>query len=618
MTSVSSKFSSLRFPASLLVFLALLFLFVFRVPIEDLTDKSADSLPLFSPFFLSFLLSRCGNASQGPYCSSECRASDSNRPNQSPDFSPALSAVPPLMSSAKSNCSTPPSSVNNSPSPIEGLMGEEPPEFDLPALAAKFDYGGASLPIGLRFPPSTFAMNYPHPNDVSYPAKELTSSYDPADLTYRRKPGMPHQIPAPLYYRQTAALHSPSMSSPPRAAFSPRFSPARLPSISSAAVSAFALPPAAKSPSFPSNQTFKLDGPDEKVRRPSFRSRVGGPIPDVLLSPRMKATSTDLLLSPRIRALRSEEIVINEEPEEEEAAKESVVEKESSAFASYLFSQLAVTTPIDRDGVAGDLHREGRSLMLTGLEEKRSLSVDSVFPATRVSLTTTTPTRPTRFLFARGSPTTSHERVESADKDSDVDFSPPQSPSSLARHKLSLTPGGFMSATTDSASNSAGPSPFPSPPPSPPTMGRGRSHTRHLSDSSDFHLDRAESSGRPEATPDPRGRSKLRVLATVQRDLSPSRNDSNSGSRGRRTDLSREGLRLGSKSRARSEREEAPRGRGRKEEIVRDASEDEEEEEESRGRGRSRSRSRSLLRRGRGQEIAISSPAYGHFDDNSP
>lgn len=527
----------------------------------------------------------CGNAIElgGAYCSRECRDSDSlERPYLSPDFSPS---VPPLVSSTRGSVSsTPPSSVRSSPSPRNALMadlgvGEEPPPLDLPSLAIKFDYGGASLPIGLRYP-SRLGFQ----QDGTFPSREPKSSsfgdnaFEPLDLTYRRRPGMgKDHIPAPLYYRQTARVHSsPALgpSSPPRATYSPLLFPHRAPSINSVhTIAPFDLPPAVTSApaALPSTNDCGRPGCTGTTQMaPRMFKR----------APAVASSAADLLLSPRIRALRgvdSPEVV--EEKEEGHAA----TEQQHSAFACYLFSQLSETSKRankdTKEEEGGDYGRGRSSQSSAMVDEKRSMSADSSFPSRPSSL------RPARLFLSRGRPPLA--RLDSNDEVETI--------KSLALP----TPGHLISATTASPSSSIAPSPIPSPPASPPTVShRGRPGLRRLSSAANFvPVESVPSSI------DPRGRSKLRGIGAIQRDYSPARDTSESASRGRESNPSNDRGRIASGSRARGERMERDGSRR----STRDAGSDEEE----RGRGR---RDKSLLRRGRGYEIAISGAAYGHYD----
>lgn len=440
------------------------------------------------------------------------------------------------------------------------LVGEEPEPLDLStALALKFDYNGASLPNGLRYPTPSYSLHDPNPQDINHPTKELSST----SLGYKRKSsGAPNQVPSPLYYRQQAAQHSPSPSSPPKAPFSPRYSPARPPTISRSQVSAFALPPAIKSAPLLFTSSSAEFEPIVKKARASMSA--------------LADSRPNLLFSPRIRALRSEDaVVINEEKED---LRDELLEPEDSdsAFTRYLFAQLAVKN----SSTVGVEEREGRSIVGAVTGEKRSLSADSVFPSRNLSTTV----RPTRFLFGRG---TSVEGMIATSESTSSPFSPPLSPSQETAQNLTLTPGRFITATFDSPSTSALPSPFPSPPLSPPTfIERGRSDTRRKDESSPSSLSNSVQPSIPAI--DPRGRSKLRTLTSVQRDLSPTRDISSSSSRGRRSSPGREEIRMTSSSRARVERAEVGRGRVRRESF-----DDEDDEESAReGRGRSRSLAR--------------------------
>lgn len=446
----------------------------------------------------------------------------------------------------------------------------EPPRLELPAPAGKFAYGVASsLPLmsaGARDAAAlNFALAYAH--DLAYPAKALAGAFE--DLKYRRKPGKaPSQIvPAPLYFRQAAAQHSPALlpSSPPRPSFSPRISVARRPSISGVNISAFALPPSRTTTSRPTSPELEERPRPNGARRASWNAPPG-----------------DLLLSPRIRALRTDgDAPIVEDPRE---GSETVTPQ--SAFAQYLFSHASTTTPTPREREIDASEAEGRERGRGWAQEipqaggaslaQRSVSADSTPTRTPSSVGTA---RPPRFLFSRGA---------AANVDPDDEVTPlVLSPVPVARPKPRLIPGDLIMATISTPT-----SPAPSAPSSPPTANRGRSHTRRPPSPSPTDLDAAP-------LVDPRGRSKLRGLGAVKRSLSPVRDPSASASRGRHSDVSHERGRKESSSRARSERSET-KGRGRPErreddeELV-ELAEDSEDE----GRGR-RERSRSVLRRGRG------------------
>lgn len=536
------------------------------------------------------IFSSCGNATQGtPYCSHACRTSDSARALGSPEFSPALSAVPPLVESSKSVCSTPPSSLNNSPSPQDDVLPElvDPPQLDLPALATKFEYGGTSLPVGFRFPLS-YSISYAR-DTVTYPAKELKSSsvggvtagFETLDLKYRRKPGMPTQaVPAPLYFRQSAAAVHPTSpmtapTSPPKPAFSPRFSPARPPTTSTSFghPSALSLGPSVVSDVPISPRVDAFGGKGSPATR---HSSLASQSPIVTL--KADRRKPDLLMSPRIRALRgaSEITAISEELEDIGVADAST----HSAFACYLFAHLTKAEPSDEEIATG---RRGRTVQVSGVstsDGSRSASVDSMVGRT----SSAPPIRPrtSRFIFGRGAPEL-----------------PATSEIELEIEPLALTPGRLISATIESSTPSAPASPFHSAPVSPPTRARSN---RGRSPPCEDSLDRATELG---ARMDPRGRSNLRGVGAVERDLSPTRDSSESVSRGRAQSgaASRERGRE-SRSRVRNDRDESqarPLGAPVEETV-------------SRGRA---GRSQSRLSRGRGREIVISGAAYGHFDEDS-
>ncbi|GAA5879338.1 hypothetical protein JCM1840_006957 [Sporobolomyces johnsonii] len=398
--------------------------------------EAGDELP-FGDFCFA-----CGNATQGSsYCSPECRQADVLHADPSPDFSPYLSAVPPLVPSAKSVCSTPPSSATNSPSPLSGIPHElsDPPSLDLPPPKHKFDYGAQSLPsAGMRFPP-TWSINY-QPDPLSSP---VVGPVDAAqikqkDLSYRRKPGKPAStVPSPLYFRQKAhAVHS----SP---AINPTSPSTRSPflgfdgsgaHIREDDITALTLPQRRESvsvpPSFVPPQSHcgrpgcvgapkrpKIDtvpAGNKSGRRQSWQSAVTASQGLKALTP--LDTSEDVLLSPRIRALRTGRSSSDEGSTlstvkspigagalDGSSDSESSSDDAHSAFACYLFSHLA-------DPAAAPEPRGRTASVDQQLEEqKRSQSVDAVLAArssTGVDSTSSpappTPGRPTRFLFSRG------------------------------------------------------------------------------------------------------------------------------------------------------------------------------------------------------------------------
>ncbi|KPV75858.1 uncharacterized protein RHOBADRAFT_52875 [Rhodotorula graminis WP1] len=618
-----------------------------REPTEDGVE-----LP-FGDFCLS-----CGNATMGStYCSSDCRKADLERSEASPDDSPFLSAVPPLVPSAKSVCSTPPSSANNSPSPRSGMLHlADPPSLDLPPPKHRFEYGGQSLPNGGgRYSPA-WTINY-QPDPLASP---LVSAADAAaaaakDLPYRRKPGRLHAaVPSPLYFRQKAAA---AHSSP---AFNPTSPSSRFVALPTMAdfsgahvheddIAALSLPGQCDSAEQPT-----LVAPPSHCGRPgcvgvpkrpkletslsSFRSssrRLSGPGSPALRGLASLDTTDEVLLSPRIRALRTGQ-ASPVEPRESPLASPSPSEGEEhdphSAFACYLFSHLSTEAPVER----------GRSASIdqSGPEMQRSLSVDAALPSRAVgnsspSASMSPAPRPRRAMFGgRGGPAALNVRTEpslrpltptpsSPTADDDIPLSTTVRASDLDRdatirpgrgrgaERARLTPGHYIQATSETPS---GVSPFPSPPPSPPTAGRGRSVARRNSNATD---------AAPAA--EGRGRSGARGHGAVKRSMSPSaRKASPSPSPAPTRSRSR-----ASHSRSRG-RVSAPadRGRGRTRERERTLDEEEPsgddadgEADAPRGRGRSsardeRSRSRSELRRGRGREVVYSRAAYGHGESS--
>lgn len=425
---------------------------------------------------------------------------------------------------------------------------------------------------------------------MTYPAKELKSAsaglvsgFDTLDLKYRRKPTP--SVPAPLYFRQSAAAVQPAspITGPlsPRPRFSPRFSPARVPTTSTsfAVPSLLSLPPAvASAPSYlsdfdkcgrpgcaGSNPTSARIPGDHRAASPLAPSAVAAIKHDLRRGP-----TSDLLMSPRIRALRGSSDIVGI-VEEEEDIPEINDAATHSAFACYLFSHLTTGEPSDEEIASGT---RGRTVQQVGVptDGSRSASVDSTFVG-RGTSTVAAKSRASRFVYGgRGAP---EKLVPTPEAES-----------------LTLTPGRFIAATDDSPS----PSPFGTSPSSPPTLSdRGRASARRNLPTEPSSLANSF---------DPRGRSKLRGPGAVERDLSPVRDSSESASRSRSSqeDNSRERGRQPSRSRVREEERCRPVG---------SAAIEEEEEEEERGR---QVRSRSRLRRGRGREVIISGAAYGHGD----
>ncbi|GAA5885414.1 hypothetical protein JCM6882_009613 [Rhodosporidiobolus microsporus] len=634
-------------------------------------DGAEDELP-FGDFCFN-----CGNATQGtPYCSADCRKADLERSEASPDFSPSLSAVPPLVPSAKSVCSTPPSSATNSPSPPSGLVADldDPPALDLPPPKHGFGYGQSLPNVAMRFP-STWTINY-QPDPLASPLVAPTEVPLAKDISFRRKANRPQSaVPSPLYFRQkAAAVHS----SP---AFGPTSPAARLVPLhphvdySGAHVheddiavldlpgrqDTISAPPFVPTPAHcgrpgcvgvparPKIDTSVAGVTSTGGRRQSWQGNGGfrGLTP-------IEGQTEDVLMSPRIRALRTGRSQA-EENKAPASPQSSDADDAHSAFACYLFSHLSAEPAPER----------GRSASIDhGVPDvPRSLSVDAAMasrPAAAAAVTasgTASPARPVRpirgMLGGRGpapqplhrsdpalqpltpalptdgessaSPASSRGRSD-RNHDRDATIRPPVDRRGRSE-RMKLVPGHFISATTESPSTSA--SPFPSPPPSPPTAGRGRSSTRRLSNSASMMDDMAV------ASPDPRGRSKLRGLGAVKRSMSPSArkeslsrspspNRSRSRSRTQTRGNSRTSYSRGRGGRDGPERASSPRrGRTRErtveEDVEAEADVEEEEEVEERGRGRmrgSRSRSRSLLARGRGREVVYSMAAYGHCDSS--
>ncbi|GAA5825331.1 hypothetical protein JCM10212_007134 [Sporobolomyces blumeae] len=639
---------------------------------RERTLEPTDELP-FGDFCFS-----CGNATEGSsYCSPECRVIDSQQAATSPDFSPYLSPLPPLVSSAKSTCSTPPSSATNSPlqSPTNDLI--EPPSLDLPP--PRDGYYAHSLPShGLKFP-ATWTINYQPEPLVSPVVSAVDTVHNARDLSYRRKVGRPHPtVPSPLYFRQkAAAVHSsPSLNpvSPSSATRTPFFSfdasganihddditDLALPQRQHETIAAPTLVPTPSHCGRPgcvgiSRKQIKVEtGGERKPRRKSWQPPSAPAIRG--FTPLESDPSDKVLLSPRIRTLRTGRSASDEGPSTRSSKgrgdgsdSDSSGDDAHSAFACYLFSHLA-------DPAAPAPDPRGRASEPRDEDKKRSRSVDAAVAlragapsSTSSSPAPPTPGRPTRTLFRRGpgaAPQTepSVERLTSLESDKDrlplgsddesASTVTVQSriggrarddtirasalPSSLTtRVRANLLPGHFISATTDTPSSSVAASPFPSPPATPPTAGRGRS-----SSSRRFSIDNDESSDRGRgrhplgavdssaATPDPRGRSKLRGYGALHRSPSPSvRKEGSSRSPVR----SRSSRRSRSRGRGlRDDDDDTPRVRGRTRERV---VSDDYEADDDRGRGRGRAspaRGKGRLSRVRDREVVFSGGGYGH------
>lgn len=541
------------------------------------------------------MLYSCGNATQGgPYCSPECRKSDLERSEASPDDSPFMSAIPPLISSAKSVCSTPPSSAANSPVHVNGGLDlGEPPALDLPPPKHGIEYGGQSLPHGLRYP-STWTINY-QPDLLSSPLVQPNEVQQAKDLRYRRKPGKPQSVvPSPLYFRQKAAARHGSPGFGATSVFNPSMSglPATT-DISGAHIheddiASLDLPGQRHADSvshlLPKPANCGRAGCVGIPKRPKLEQqrssgrRISGSMSPALRGLAPLDTSDDVLLSPRIRNLRlhhspseSREVSPLATPADENASAPKE-DNEHSAFACYLFSHLSTEAPPEQE--------RGRTTSVSHAapELLRSRSVDAVLAARHAVHSTAnsaspapTPTRPRAMMGGRNaainmrsepametttrgrrSPSPRQAPPVAADKDDTSLFSSNgaeldrdatlRAPNQRGRdrHRMQLTPGHFISATSETPS---GVSPFPSPPPSPPTAGRGRSVARRASDAE------------PVSSVDPRGRSKMRGVGAVQRSQSPSaRKNSPSPSRSRSRSGSRSQPRSQSRSRSTSTR----------------------------------------------------------------
>lgn len=573
-----------------------------------------------------------------------------------------MSSIPPLISSAKSACSTPPSSAANSPDNVDSALElGEPPSLDLPPPKHGLEFGGQSLPHGLRFP-STWTINY-QPDLLHSPVVQPSEVAPTKDLNYRRKPGKPHSVvPSPLYFRQKAAARHGSPSFGATCALNPSMSgmPAST-DISGAHIheddiASLDLPGQRHADSvshlLPKPANCGRAGCIGVPKRPKLEQqrsssrRISGS-----MSPAHRAlapldTSEDLLLSPRIRNLRSHYSPSESReaspspllgPSEPSPSPTKATDDEHSAFACYLFSHLSTEAPPEQE--------RGRTTAVnpSSADVLRSRSVDTVLAARNAVQSSAhtaspapTPTRPRGMMGGRNgafnarsdpiletvadSRTGARSPGRSVDPDEKTLFSSngaeldrdatlrASNQRGRDRHRMQLTPGHFISATTETPS---GVSPFPSPPPSPPTAGRGRSVTRRMSDAEPVA-----------ASVDPRGRSKMRGSGAVQRSQSPSarsdsqspsrsrsrsRNQTRSPSRGRvnglrETRSSREssnasgGGRRG-RTRERGDREPSPvapvvNGLTRRDEWSTASEDDEEDAPVERGRGRGRSRQR--------------------------
>lgn len=323
------------------------------------------------------------------------------------------------------------------------------------------------------------------------------------DLKFRRRVGiLPTQIvPAPLYFRQSAAaIHPPPPVSPIISSThhhsSPRFSPVRNGSSSKPmAPAAFNLPSPTAAPTLPRLNTDSAAVTSTTSRRLSFPTQLNLGIAAIKAD--LKRSSLDAFISPRIRALRHGDSPIGidvveegtEEPEEEGGVSTG---KSISAFSSYLFSHLVTGDPSDEEIANG---RRGRTSQVVAMKvvESRSTSHDTVFTGRGA-----TSSKMKRASF--GSHFGSHSRTTSHGEEGKI---------------VGLTPGKFISATASSSTPTS--STMSSPIPSPPTLV-GADNALGLATM--------------------RGRSNLRNYGGILRSLSPTRDSSQSNSRSRQVSSS--------------------------------------------------------------------------------
>ncbi|GAA5848442.1 hypothetical protein JCM3766R1_006159 [Sporobolomyces carnicolor] len=610
---------------------------------RERTLEDGDELP-FGDFCFS-----CGNATQGSsYCSPECRELDYRQAPASPDFSPYLSPVPPLVSSAKSACSTPPSSATNSPLHSEHPDLADPPALDLPPPKDGYTYSH-SLPANAARLAATWSINY-QPEPLASPLIAAIDSVDPTkDLSYRRKIDRPHPtVPSPLYFRQKAAavhsspaLHPLSPSGAPRNAFFNSESSGAhihddditllsLPSRQADAAPTSSIVPTPSHCGRPGcigvPKKLRVDtNVDRKPRRKSWQPSPPHPFKG-FTAVDSNNSSEEILVSPRIRNLRTGRSASDEGPSVTKASRrddgsdsDSSGDDAHSAFACYLFSHLAepvAAAPSESRGRTTEQHDE---------ETKRSRSVDATV-ATRQAVGSSTPTqipstpaRPTRTLFSRGPAAqvrsdpaverlTPLEPKRQDSSSSAIADSPDGEDDQAATLTLTSELRGRQRDDTIRASAL---------PKSLTTRQRPNLLPGHFiqattdSPSSSFAVSSFQS---PPATPPTAGRGRSSSSRRFRRSLSPEDTpddqEERSSSRSRSSRVSR--------SRGRGGREdETPRIRGRTRERIAAPEFDEVDEERGRGRGRqSASRSKSRSSRGRGREVVFSGGAYGHADSS--
>lgn len=553
-------------------------------------------------------------------------------------------------------------------------LDDEPPALSLPPPTSKFAFSAAaSLPAALTYAaPNVWAMNYqPDANTRSESGRTGSNGQGGRargvwdELKYVRKTGnRPAQaVPAPLYFRQTAAVvHSSPMlspTSPPPSIKSPAMRPSNRRRNSNSSLHNFTLPPSLTSDHSKSSalKTAHCGRPGCVGSAQPHRAAASEPVLKAKLGSstslhHLARAENDLLVSPRIRALRGHgehsqsTSALPESDEARETRRKQQKDSQHSAFACYLFSHLKETAHpkrVESETVTAAVSpKRGRTSSQSTVMPDRSLSVDSVLTAPRAPSAGRG-----RMMFGGRATPAGQPRLEplSTLKDEDATITIRAGPQTS---RPMLTPGHFISATSETPVDSAAfPSTLASTPRSPPT--RGRSSNRRLSDAAPTEFvelagadrgrskarlgntHRSHSRHREDEDSRERGRDS-RSRGRVSRPASPVERDSRSRVREERGRLSRAASpvgraesRAGSRVRAESrgrERDSFSRGRGdestgregrgRRERTVTECTEpDDYEEEDDRGRGRGRgedSRSRSTVGRGRGSRGRDSSP----------
>ena len=425
-------------------------------------------------------------------------------------------------------------------------LDDEPPALSLPPPTKIGFTAAASLPAALTYnAPNIWAMSYQPEGTAQRDSRRASIGRGAGgaatvwdELKYVRKSGnkAAQAVPAPLYFRQTAAVvHSSPMlspTSPPPSIKSPGMRPSIRRKTSNSSLHNFALPPSVTS-----------DHSKTSALKPANCGRpgcVGAAAPHraaasepVLKTKPGSSTSlhhlgrndNDLLASPRIRALRNHGEYMHSSShlgEGEDSSRKPPSDSQHSAFACYLFSHLKETAHpkrVESETVTAAVSpTRGRTASPSTAILDRSLSVDSVMSAPRAP----SAVRPTRKMFGGRATPAGQPRLEPLstlkDEDSTVTIrAVPQ------KTRAMLTPGHFISATTETpVSSAAFPSSLASTPFSPPT--RGRSSNRRPSDAAP--ADFAELGGAD------RGRSQAR-LGNTHRSHSRHREDENVVERGR-------------------------------------------------------------------------------------